>query len=84
VEKATAEAEKHADRSEQLAALVAEAREMLEQARVVKAERARVAAEEAEAANGLVARKLPKLKPTPIYLSPHPATPTFTTTPPQT
>jgi hypothetical protein len=50
VEKATAEAEKHADRSEQLAALVAEAREMLEQARVVKAERARVAAEEAEAA----------------------------------
>ena len=47
MEKATAEAEKHADRSEQLAALVAEAREMLEQAKTEQAERARVAAEEA-------------------------------------
>jgi hypothetical protein len=51
VEEATAEAEKHGDRSsELLAALVAEARVMIEQARAVKAERARAAAEEAEAA----------------------------------
>jgi hypothetical protein len=50
VEKATAEAEKHGNRSEKLSALVAEAREMLEQANAEKAERARVAAEEAAAA----------------------------------
>ena len=42
-----AEAEKHEARSENLAALVAEARDMLEQARAAEAERARVAAEEA-------------------------------------
>jgi hypothetical protein len=51
VEEAMAEAEKHGERSsELLAALVAEARVMIEQARAVKAERARVAAEEAKAA----------------------------------
>jgi hypothetical protein len=51
VEEATAEAEKHGERSsELLAALVAEARVMIEQARAVKVERARAAAEEAEAA----------------------------------
>jgi hypothetical protein len=50
VEEATAEAAKHGDHSEPLAALVAEAREMLEQARADQAERARAAAEEAEAA----------------------------------
>jgi hypothetical protein len=51
VEEATAEAEKHGERSsELLAALVAEARVMIEQARAAKAERARVAAEEAKAA----------------------------------
>jgi hypothetical protein len=50
VEAATAEAAKHGDRSEPLAALVAEARTMLEQARAAEAERARVAAEEAAAA----------------------------------
>ena len=51
VEEATAEAEKHGERgSELLAALVEEARGMIEQARVVKAERARAAAEEAEVA----------------------------------
>jgi hypothetical protein len=50
VEKATAEAEKHGDRSEPLAALVAEAREMIEQAKAEQAERARVAAKAAAAA----------------------------------
>ena len=51
VEKATAEAEKHGERSsELLAALVAEARVMIEQAKAVKAERGRAAAEEAAAA----------------------------------
>jgi hypothetical protein len=50
VEEATAEAAKHGDRSEQLTALVAEAKGMLEQARAVQAERAKVAAEEAAAA----------------------------------
>jgi hypothetical protein len=50
VEKATAEAAKHGDRSEPLAALVAKARAMLEQAKTEQAERARAAAEEAEAA----------------------------------
>ena len=49
VEKATAEAAKHGDRSEHLAALVAEARAMIEQAKAEQAERARVAAEEAAA-----------------------------------
>jgi hypothetical protein len=51
VEEATAEAAKHGGRSsEALAALVAEAREMLEQAKAEQAERARVAAEAAAAA----------------------------------
>jgi hypothetical protein len=50
VEEATAEAEKHGDRSERLAALVAEAREMIEQAKNEQAERARVAADKAAAA----------------------------------
>ena len=50
VEKATAEAEKHGDRSELLTALVAEAKGLIEQAKAEKAERARVAAEEAAAA----------------------------------
>jgi hypothetical protein len=49
VEEAAAEAAKHGDRSEPLAALVAEAREMLEQAKTEQAERAMAAAEEAEA-----------------------------------
>jgi hypothetical protein len=40
------EAEKHGDRSEPLAALVAEARTMIELARAEQAERARAAAEE--------------------------------------
>jgi hypothetical protein len=43
VEKATAEAEKHGDPSQPLAALVAEAREMIEQARSVAAEAAAAA-----------------------------------------
>jgi hypothetical protein len=51
VEKATAEAEKHGDRiSEPLAALLAEAKGMIEQAKAEQAERARAAAEEAAAA----------------------------------
>jgi hypothetical protein len=50
VEKAMSEAEKHGDRSELLAALVAEAREMIEQAKTQQAERARAAAEEVAAA----------------------------------
>ena len=50
VEKATVEAEKHGDRSEKLAALVVEARGMIEKAKTEQAERARVAAEEAKAA----------------------------------
>jgi hypothetical protein len=50
VGEAMAEAEKHGDRSEPLAALVAEAKGMLEQAKSEKAERARAAAEEAAVA----------------------------------
>jgi hypothetical protein len=51
VEEATAEAAKHGDRSsEPLAALVAEARVMIEQSRAEQAEQARAAAEEAAAA----------------------------------
>ena len=50
VEEATAEAEKHGDRSEPLAALVAEAKGMLEQAKAEKEERARAAAEAAATA----------------------------------
>jgi hypothetical protein len=50
VEKATAEAEKHGDRSEPLTALVAEARVMIEQAKAEQAERAKAAAEAAAAA----------------------------------
>ena len=53
-EAATAEAVKlEAARSEPLAALVAEAKGLIEQARAVEAERARVAAEEAEEAEKL-------------------------------
>jgi hypothetical protein len=55
VEKATAEAAKHGDRSEHLAALVAEAREMIEQANAVKAERAKAAAEAAAAVKAAAA-----------------------------
>ena len=43
VEEVTAEAEKHGDRSVRLAALVAEARGMIEQARSVAAEAAAAA-----------------------------------------
>ena len=51
VEKATVEAEKHGDRSsEPLAALVAEARGMIEEAKAKQAERARAVAEQAAAA----------------------------------
>jgi hypothetical protein len=50
VEEATAEAAKHGDHSELLAALVAEARVMIEQAKAVQAERAKAAAVEAAAA----------------------------------
>ena len=50
VEEATAEAAKHGGRSEPLAALLAEAMTMLEQARAEQAERARAAAEAPEAA----------------------------------
>jgi hypothetical protein len=50
VEEATAEAAKHGDRSESLAALVAEARATIEHARAMQAERARAAAEKAAAA----------------------------------
>jgi hypothetical protein len=50
VEAATAEAERHGDRSEPLTALVAEARTMLEQARAAESERAKLAAEAAAAA----------------------------------
>jgi hypothetical protein len=51
VEEATAEAEKHGARSsEALAALVAEAKAMIVQAKTERAERARAAAEEAAAA----------------------------------
>jgi transcription elongation GreA/GreB family factor len=59
VEKATAEAEKHGDRSEKLSALVAEAKGMIEQAKTKQAERAKAAAavtaaaEAAEAAQRL-------------------------------
>jgi hypothetical protein len=58
VEEATAGAEKHASRSEQLAALVAEAKGLIEQARAAEAERASVAAEKAakEAAVAAVER----------------------------
>jgi hypothetical protein len=55
VEEATVEAEKHASRSEQLAALVAEAKGLIEQARAAEAERARVAAEAAAAAAAVAA-----------------------------
>jgi hypothetical protein len=50
VEEAMAEAEKHASRSKPLAALVAEAKGLIEQARAAEAERASLAAEEAAAA----------------------------------
>jgi dTMP kinase len=50
VEEAMQAAEKHEARSEKLAALVAEARELLEQARAAEAERVRAAAEAAAAA----------------------------------
>ena len=57
VEKATVEAEKHGDRSEKLSALVAEAREMLEQAKTKQTERARAAAEEATAVKAAAAKQ---------------------------
>jgi hypothetical protein len=50
VGQAMAEAEKHASRCEQLAALVVEAKGLIEQARAAEAERARVAAEAAATA----------------------------------
>jgi alkanesulfonate monooxygenase SsuD/methylene tetrahydromethanopterin reductase-like flavin-dependent oxidoreductase (luciferase family) len=50
VEEATAEAEKHGDRSSELLAALAEAWVTIEQARAVQAERAKAAVEEAEAA----------------------------------
>ena len=50
VEEAMAEAERHGAQSEPLAALVAEARSMIEQAKTQQAKRARAAAEEAAAA----------------------------------
>jgi hypothetical protein len=50
VDEATAEAEKHGDRSSELLAALAEAWVMIEQARAVQAERAKAAVEEAEAA----------------------------------
>jgi hypothetical protein len=53
VEEATGEAEKHGDRSEALAALVAEAKAMIEQARSEQAERAKAAAEGAATAAAL-------------------------------
>jgi hypothetical protein len=56
VEEATAEAAKHGDRSsEALAALVAEARLVIEQAKTEQAERARVAADAAAAVKAAVA-----------------------------
>jgi hypothetical protein len=59
VEEAMTEAEKHASRSEQLAALVAEAKGLIEQARAAEAERARLAAEvEAAAAAVAAAERL--------------------------
>ena len=58
VEEAAAEAAKHGDRSEPLAALVAEAREMLEQAKTEQAERTKAAAEEAAAAASGAAERL--------------------------
>jgi hypothetical protein len=57
VEAAMAEAEKHGDRSEPLAALVVEARTMIEPARAEQAERARAAAEAAAAAVAVKAAK---------------------------
>jgi hypothetical protein len=54
VEEAMEAAAKHDGRSEPLAALVAEAKGMLEQARSAEAERARVAAEEAAAVKAVV------------------------------
>ena len=62
VEAATAEAEKHGDRSEPLTALVAEARVMIEQARAVKAERARAAVEKAAAAEAVKAAERLRLE----------------------
>ena len=62
VEAATAEAEKHGDRSEPLTALVAEARVMIEQARAVKAERGRVAVEKAAAAEAVKAAERLRLE----------------------
>jgi hypothetical protein len=62
VEAATAEAEKHGDRSEPLTALVAEAKGMLEQAKTEQAERARVAAEAAAAAEAVKAAERLRLE----------------------
>jgi hypothetical protein len=63
VEEATAEAEKHGDRSsEKLSALVAEAREMIEQAKIEQAERAKAAAEAAAAAAAKAAEAAERLQ----------------------
>jgi hypothetical protein len=62
VEEAMHAAEKHEARSEKLAALVAEARDLLEQARAAKAGRAEVAAEEAAAAAAVAAAERLRLE----------------------
>jgi hypothetical protein len=62
VEEAMQVAEKHVARSESLAALVAEARGVVEQARAAEAERVRVAAEAAEAAAAVEAAERLRLE----------------------
>jgi len=62
VEEAMHAAEKHGDRSEPLAALVAVARDLLEQYRAAEAERARVAAEAAAAAAAVAAAERVRLE----------------------
>jgi hypothetical protein len=62
VEEAMQVAEKHVARSESLAALVAEARGVVEQARAAEAERVRVAAEAAEAAAAVAAAERLRLE----------------------
>jgi hypothetical protein len=61
VEEAMHAAEKHEARSEKLAALVAEARGIVEQARAAEAERARTAAEAAAEVAAVVAAKRARL-----------------------
>jgi DNA helicase IV len=62
VEEAMHAAAKHEARSEKLAALVAVARDLLEQARAAEAERARVAAEAAAAAAAVAAAERVRLE----------------------